>query len=115
MEHLRLGRCLRRSGLRRRIVLVQPLRRFIVGIETDGPLALAELLRTLTRQRSLAAHGRQVSEALGTAWRDLADADNQGLTPNAYEVQQNRNDSSDSGFHQGLTPNAYVVHQIRHD
>ena len=94
-------------------MLVQPLRGFTVGIETDSSLALAEFLRTLLRQRSLAAHGGKVSDLAATGWRDLAGAGNQGLTPNA--VRQIRNDSRDSVITQGLTPNAYVVRQIRND
>src|SRR5207244_7673362 len=84
MEHLRLGCGLRGSRLRRRIVLSQPLRRLVLGIEPDGPLAQAEPLRTLARQRSFAAHGGRLATPGEGLARPRPVPNSQGLTPNAY-------------------------------
>src|SRR2546430_12640303 len=81
MEHLRLGRSLGRPRDRRRIVLAQPLRRYVVGIEPDGPLALAEPLRALARQRSLPTHGGRLATPRRRFGATSRTADSPGSDP----------------------------------
>jgi catechol 2,3-dioxygenase-like lactoylglutathione lyase family enzyme len=63
MQHLRLRCRFRRFGLRRGIVFREPTCSVVLGIETDSPFPLPELLRALGRQLSFPSHARRVAWA----------------------------------------------------
>src|SRR2546428_2130594 len=57
VERLRLVSTFRRLWLGLRVVLLEPACGVVVRVEPGGPLAFAELLGTLPRQRPLLSHG----------------------------------------------------------